>query len=217
MTKTAYVGGTPITTEKQMRARAEHDFYETSDYTIATYLKHENFEFNNCSVIDPGAGNGIFGKVIRSLYPDVFIAGVEKYIEEPLYSEHYNEWIRKDYIDFEPAFTDSFVQSFNVIIGNPPYKIAEKFFWKSHTLLQHQEHAILIFLLRLGFCESETRYKSMYSQGFKPSKVTVLNTRPSFTGNRKTYPAAFAFFRWDFKYGVADESSKLDFLIYDRS
>lgn len=216
MTKTVYVGGTPITTEKQMRARAEHDFYETSACTIEAYLKHENFDFNRAFIIDPGAGNGIFGKVLHNLYPDSYITGVEKYIENPLHKEQYDEWNTLDYEKYFPS--PSQYRSLNVVIGNPPYKIAEEFFWKSYALIQLQQYATIIFLLRLGFLESETRYKSMYSCGFKPSKVTVLNTRPSFTGDGHTYPAAFAFFRWNFWYGdVINDTSELDFLTYDRS
>lgn len=217
MTKTVYVGGTPITTEKQMRARAEHDFYETSACTIEAYLKHKNLNLDAAIIIDPGAGKGIFGNVIRSMYEGSHIIGIEKYVPEDADYSNYSYVFNNDYLNVNGICADPHYYQDHYVIGNPPYKLAEEFFWHSYNLIKTQANASIIFLLRLGFLESQCRYETMWSKGYKPYEVTVLNTRPSFTGDGKSYPAAFAFIHWKFRYGSAIEASTVDFLIYARS
>lgn len=202
----------PIVTDKQFRERDKDDFYETDVDALRTYLdQHFEHDIDNCSVLDPGAGTGVYGKVIKQLFYNPFITGVELNSDRfPRLKQNYDAWYEADYLAIpnNPAY--------HYVLGNPPYKHAEAFFWKSLGMLNRRRGTI-DFLLRLGFLESDGRYARMWSRGYKPTKVTVLNTRPSFTGDGKTYPAAFAFFRWDVFNGKVDQRNELDFMTFERT
>lgn len=81
---------------------------------------------------------------------------------------------------------------FDLIISNPPFKHAQEMIELSHDLLN--EGGQIIMLLRLAFLESQRR--NAFFQKYKPNEVRVFSKRPSFTGDGKTYPMAFATFSW---------------------
>lgn len=206
------VGEIIIQTGTVMRERDADDFYQTDEACLRAYFNHQLIEkqklfLDGSTILDPGCGTGVYGKVLQEFYPNSYMFGVEKNYERFPNPGYYDVWIPEDYLTVEGL-------SAHAVIGNPPYKLAEKFFWQA--LKNIQGHGHINFLLRLGFLESERRYKTMWSCGYKPTNITVLNTRPSFTGNGKTYPTAFAFFDWHFIGGKCDESSQVDFLVYDR-
>lgn len=210
---TAYVGDIAIETDKQMRPRDKDDFYETDPKLIKAYLTQYPLRNYFNVFLDPGCGTGSYGRAIRGLYSNSTIIGVEKnverYEEQLAVDNPYTNVIREDYLDFNSGeFT------YHCVIGNPPYKYAEEFLHKSISILHG--NGTVDFLLRLAFLESERRYESLWTRGLVPTTVTVLNTRPSFTGDGKTYPTAFAFFRWDFIGGRCIQHGKLNFLKYGR-
>lgn len=210
MTSPIYVGDIPIVTRKQMRPRDKDDFYETDIDCLRAYLKDYPVSLNGKRVLDPGAGSGVYGRVIRELYPYAHITGVEYNGDRFMVNNAYNEWIFGDFLELDEGHHGMY----DVILGNPPYKHAEAFYWKAKQC--GKPGAVIDFLLRLGFLESEGRYKSMWTTGNEPYRVTVLNTRPSFTGDGKTYPAAFAFFTW-----ITDphmlNTSRLRFMTFERN
>lgn len=90
-----------------------------------------------------------------------------------------------DFLTYKPK------QSYDWIVGNPPYRNAQ----------DHIEHAIdlldqsgsLCFLLRLGFLESKTRQS--FWKKHPLNRLFVLSERPSFT-DHGTDSATYGFFWW---------------------
>ena len=81
---------------------------------------------------------------------------------------------------------------YDVIIGNPPYSMAQEFIDKCLTLLNPGGR--LIFLLRTNFLESKKRFT--WWQDKIPSGLYVLSKRPSFTG-KGTDATSYSWFIWD--------------------
>jgi hypothetical protein len=84
------------------------------------------------------------------------------------------------------------VDRYDLIIGNPPYSLAEEHVRLCLGLLA--DGGQLVFLLRLAFLESAKR-EALWRE-HPPERVDVLTRRPSFTHNGKTDSAAYAVFRW---------------------
>lgn len=188
------IGDIYTDTGKTLRPRDEHDHYPTPRATIETYLAAHPLPSSAPHVLDPGAGSGVWGEVVRAHYPDAHITGVE--LRSVPANAAYNVWGTADYLEWErsPVAVPTGLYGYDVIIGNPPYKYAEEFIWHSATLAAPGGE--IIFLLRLAFLASQRRYKSMFTARYNPARVTVLSNRPSFTGDGKTYPTDFAIFRW---------------------
>lgn len=77
----------------------------------------------------------------------------------------------------------------DIIITNPPFKLAKEFLEKSL-----QEADVVIYLLRLGFLESKKRRE--FHKANPPTNLIVLSERPSFVagGTDKT---AYAWYVYD--------------------
>lgn len=207
-----YIGGNVIITNKVMRERDPNDFYETEAACVRAYLLSDFIPMWKKNILDTGAGTGVWGKAVKQVCGDCTITGVDiQRFEKP---PEYTYWYTADYVSM-PDF-----DAFDIILGNPPYKHGEAFLDRSVKLLRSYVtgagHGMIIYLLRLGFLASESRFESLWTNGMAPSTVTVLNTRPSFTNDGKTYPGDFAIFRWDFFGRTCDERKSLRFLTYER-
>ncbi len=138
-------------------------------------------------VLDPGAGCGSFGKGARELWPLATITGCElRDIPPP---EVYDRWLWGDY----PTLYRGMFPAFDLIMGNPPFKLAEPFVRTSLPLLLPGGH--LVFLLRLAFLEGQRRRDGLFAE-FPPKAVWVCSKRPSFSGDGKTNATAFAVVVW---------------------
>jgi hypothetical protein len=137
-------------------------------------------------VLDPGAGGGVFGEVMKRHEPDATVVGVE--LDKTLEPHPaYDYWYSEDYLTWQ---TD---MRFNLIIGNPPYSLAEEFIRKSFTLLR--DEGAIVFLLRLGFLGGQARARGLWND-FHLDEVAICSRRPSFTGNGKTDGHEYAVFTW---------------------
>lgn len=206
------VGEIVVQTGTIMRPRDIDDHYCTEEACIRQYFT--NFPLPKWSrhvITDPGAGTGVYGKVLKDFYPDSYIQGIELNADRFPNPGYYDNWTHMDFLS-EGSFSST------AVVGNPPYKDAEAFFWKAyeHIMGNRGKCGVIDFLLRLGFLGSSRRYRTMWSEGYRPSKITVCSTRPSFTGDGKTYPTEFAFFRWVIVDGYPDQYGDIDFLMYER-
>lgn len=169
----------------ELRPRHPQDFYPTNEEHVETALSL--IPFTPTWILDPGMGNGIFGQVARRCWSSANIVGVELRLEAPLHRAY--DWnIRADFL----AMT-GITPMFDAVIGNPPYQHAEAFVRRSAELLH--EGGYIVFLLRLAFLESMSRY-TLFTREFPLQRVVVCSDRPSFTGDGKTDATAYAFFVW---------------------
>lgn len=173
-----------ITTAKAMRPRDEHDFYPTPSAFVKAALALIDFEPK--SILDPGAGTGVWGIEARRRWPNALITGVE--LRDVAAPPAYDLWLKSDFrLQSETAF------NYDLIIGNPPYKHAESFVRTSLDMCAVGGR--VLFLLRLAFLESRGRAKGLWRK-YPPQTLHVCARRPSFTGNNKTNATAFAIFDW---------------------
>lgn len=181
-----------IITQKKTKPRPENDFYQTP-YELAYDMYSNLISWKPKYILDPGYGSGVFGYAGRDFVDgdtSVRIDGIDikKY---PLmmhpFNPYTNEWIT-DYTHFIPDTEP------DVIIGNPPYSLAEEFV--RHSIRITNEFGVIIFLLKLAFLEGKGRCRGLFAE-YKPSRVYVLAGRPSFDGTGRTNDYAFAVYVWD--------------------
>lgn len=190
---------TIIQTNKELRKRDVDDHFPTPDAFVCSALNLVPSDFVPERILDPGAGNGVFGTLAKRRWPDAKIAGIEtRVVPKPV---AYNSWLNLSFVGFEIPI------EFDLVIGNPPYKFAEeavRFGW------QHlRSGGYMVYLLRLAFLEGQKRYAGLWRE-MPPDHVAVCANRPSFTGewrtngdgheqfvaNGKTDATAYAFFVW---------------------
>lgn len=171
-----------------MRPRDEHDFYPTPIELCRAAINLIPAHFvmpNQPQILDPGCGNGVWGRAIAERYPSAYITGVE--LRDVPMPNEYHELHRGDFLDlYIPG-------RYDLVIGNPPYKFAEQFIRKSFDLLHGP--GIVLMLLRLAFLEGQARTKGLWAE-HPPRRVAVLGRRPSFTGDGKTDATAYALYLW---------------------
>lgn len=180
-----------ITTTKTLRPRHWADFYPTprpfADETVRVIAPL--IQQANPFMLDPGAGDGIFGDAFKAVYPGSVVCGTDlRPLSRP---RSYDYWYTGGY-DFskrprrrEPLF--------DVVIGNPPYNKAEEFVRLGLSLLT--PGGVLAYLLRLAFLEGQDRGADLY-ECYPPRKVWVCSERPSFTGDGNTDATAYAVLVW---------------------
>jgi hypothetical protein len=169
-----------------LRERHPFDFYPTNQAHVEAAFNLLPSHFAPEKVLDPGMGMGVFGKEAKKRWTDSFVVGVELNNDMPLHNWY--DWnIRGDFLSIP------FDDRFDLVIGNPPYGEAEAFVRRSLALLRPD--GWLIFLLRLSFAESVTRFL-MFTHEAPPFSVVTCSDRPSFTGDGKTDSSAYAYFVW---------------------
>lgn len=181
-----------IMTSKQTKPRAENDFYPTP-IKLATDIVWEYANgFNGMTVLDPGCGDGSFGYAINFVLEDNVsrIDGVD-IVERKLQEEELNPYKKIYYEDF---LTFKNKIDYDLVIGNPPYSLAEEFVRKSIDCLD--DGGRILFLMKLAFLESKKRTRGLFKE-LPPSHVHVLAGRPSFDGTGRTNDYAFAVFEWN--------------------
>lgn len=178
---------TIIHSNKSLRTREKNDFYPTPYdlcHAALRALEIENPGFRPDSFLDPGAGTGVWGNAVRSVFSPRLRDGID--IRELPQHPDYTGWIQGDYLEAK-------LGRFDLIAGNPPYKHAEEFVRKS---FQHiASTGYILFLFRLSFLESQKRARGLWKE-HPPAWVWVSAKRISFTGNGKSDDTAYALYLW---------------------
>ena len=159
---------------KSERPRAERDFYATpqglaNDATFWLFAEH-SFPHVPLRVLDPGAGTGVWGRAVNREMPSSRVVGVDIALPSAGDMGVYDAYHQMDYRDFDDA-------GFHLVIGNPPYALAEAFVRKSLDLLPSGGY--IYFLLQLNFLGSRGRQVGLFAE-FPPQYIYVLTRRPSF-------------------------------------
>lgn len=157
--------------------RRDGDYYPTPDelaLRIVERVAAGRWGVLPCVVLEPSAGSGAFVRAIKSSIPMAAITAIEP-------SERADHVM--DIADVHRCSLESYAEQhgkgfdlFDLIIGNPPYSLAEEHVRLCLNMLA--PGGSLVFLLRLAFLESQKR-KALFSE-FPPARVITLSERPSF-------------------------------------
>lgn len=169
--------------------RVPHDFYATPVSVASLFLKESNIlsTINGGGILEPSAGNGNIIQAIKQVSHDSEITAVELREEE---IGNLKEAGAKDIIITNFLETD-FTDKYQLIIGNPPYSLAQEFVEKSISLLE--TGGTVAMLLRIGFLGSKKR--NSFFKKYPVSELYVCSARPSFTG-KGTDASEYAWFIW---------------------
>lgn len=197
-----------VNADAELPVRREKDFYPTESALVRATLQHLEdcrpykwlLEDRTMYILDPGAGNGVWGECARVFFEalgfKVYLVGVE--IQDTFSpNPAYDEWHTADYLTWDDD------RAFDLIIGNPPFVFAEEFVRLSHTRLRKQGsvRGKLIFLLPLDFQASEGRFNGLHKE-FPFFATHTTARRPSFTQDGGTGGTAYAIFEWHPPYGA---------------
>jgi hypothetical protein len=175
-----------IMTDKPLKKRPATDFYPTP-YLCAVAAARLCTKESVERVLDPGAGDGVFGKAVKEVYGNYpYIVGIE--LDNKPNNGAYNEWRNGDFL-----YLPNTEEKYDLIIGNPPYSHAEAFARKALDLVNMDGEIILMF--KLEWLASARRAKGIFTTD-PPNIVHVLSQRPSFTGDGKTNAMEYAYFHW---------------------
>jgi len=167
--------------------RIESDFYATPESVIHKFLNNYNYNMNGLTILEPSAGSGNFCKVIKEQYPLSNIYAIETRQEE---KENLQQYCKAVHIGNFLEYGN--ILDLDVIIGNPPYSLAQEFLEKCFSIAEEQTK--IIMLLRTAFLESKKRHA--FWKKHPVNHLVVLSERPSFTG-KGTDATSYSFFVWD--------------------
>jgi len=168
--------------------RNEADFYATPLETVYALLDTYDDIGPGDIILEPSAGNGNIIQALRNRGYKNFIEAVE--LREDETTNLMNIASEVSICDFLTDYNATC--KYDVIIGNPPYSLAQEFIDKSLELLAPGGR--LIFLLRTNFLESKKRFA--WWQDKTPNGLYVLSKRPSFTG-KGTDATSYSWFIWE--------------------
>ncbi len=172
-----------ILTTAQLPERRPYDRYPTPEWLAEAAL--DLIETPPEWVLDVGAGNGVWGRAAQHKWPLARIYGVE--IQDSPWPDAYNYWHIGDFLQYD-------IMSYDLIMGNPPYKDAEAFIDHAQGLLRRGGE--IVFLLRLAFLEGQKRRDGLFKR-WPPRHVAICSRRPSFNEDGKgTNATAFAVMCW---------------------
>lgn len=173
-----------ITGGKGFREREENDFYATPEGATRLFL--DNHKIDAETFLEPACGQGHISKVLEEYF-------------------HGTEIISTDLIDrgFGISGIDFLTNCFkkvDVVITNPPFKLAKEFIEKSLTIANKQ----VIMFAKIQFLETETRKQLFKNTPLKyvyihSKRVSPMRGGKPLDENRKPWSSAmcFAWFVWE--------------------
>lgn len=178
--------------------RNKADFYATPLETVYSLLDNYDGIKPTDLILEPSAGNGNIILGLRNRGYKNHITAIE------LRAEEENNLLNlSNAVGIYNFLEKGSPIKYDVIIGNPPYSLAQEFIDKSLSLLTPGGR--LIFLLRTNFLESKKRF--IWWQDKIPSRLYVLSKRPSFTG-KGTDATSYSWFIWE-RHGNAKQIIKI--------
>jgi len=170
------------------RLGGEHDNFETPAWCVRRLLEAVTLPAGTW--VEPGAGNGAIIKAVNSCARTLMWQAIE------IRPECQGALLATgaDVVTIGDFLTTGVDPSASVVIGNPPFALAERFIERAFELCPR---AVVVFLLRLNFAAGEKRQAFM--ERTRPS-VYVLPNRPPFTRNAAgkfaTDSTEYAWFVW---------------------
>lgn len=175
------------------RGGGDADYFPTPGWCVDRLI--ERYRLPHGAIVEPSAGDG---SIIRSCGGNKppFRRWHACEIDSRFVFELQSTGVRVvvgDYLKITSITPDP--ENVSLVIGNPPYSLAEQFVRHSRELFPEAD---IVFLLRLNFLGSEERI-ALYSEIGVPD-VMVLPNRPPFSRNKLgkigTDSCEYGWFRW---------------------
>lgn len=202
-----------------------HDAYDTPVSLAVEVAKlaarlTERYAYTPMTILDPGCGDfGVFGWAAKRTFSSlVTVHGLDI---RPVPKRGWYD--RQDQLDFLSARNNGVVRQYDLILGNPPFELAQEFVLKSLELLKPGGH--ILFLLRMAWATTVGRVAEdgihrvhpFYCQYNLPKRPSWwLYKRPesrSENDRKKTNTVDYAIFHYTAKPGP--ERPYLDWLPWD--
>lgn len=173
------VRGSMFTGGKGIFKREENDFYATPFHTTKSLLS--NFKLEPKSILEPSSGQGHIVEVLKEYFPKAEIEATD--LIDRGYCESGVNFLTKDYGDLK----------YDLVITNPPFKIAQEFVEKALSISNDK----VIMLLKIQFLESEGRKEFLensplkYIYIFSDRQSTMLNGEEYNPRTGKKWSTAF--------------------------
>lgn len=173
-----------MTTNRRLVEIVTDDFYPTPTWATEALIDVEKFTGR---ILEPACGDGAMSTVLEKTGLQV--------TSTDLYDHGFEgKGYFKPYVDFLEIKVDK--PTFENVITNPPYNIADKFVLKA---LQTADKKVCM-LLRLAYLEGQERFKTIYNVS-PPSRVWVFSERITFYKKgvkvKGSGTTAYAWFVWD--------------------
>jgi hypothetical protein len=189
-----------VTRDTPLPTRRPREFYATEDLALirgalARYALAKGGAPGY--ILDPGAGDGRWGREAGRLYPGAAVHGVElRRVVRPAGFAKW--WACRDFVKWRAPSAPELVEGYHLAVGNPPYNRAEAFV--RHTWAMLAPGGRIIFLLPLQFQASLGRYNGLWVE-LPLTLVAVVCPRPSFgknsKGKRGTNGTDYGLYIWD--------------------
>ena len=182
------LSGTSLAGMSTIRERVEDDYYATPN--SATEMLLDNVKFIG-NFLEPCVGGGHIAEVIKTYYPNECIYGSD------IVDRGHPNTLIADFLTY-----DFLEQSFDNIITNPPYSLAQEFLEKGMEVIN--DNGKIAMFLKIQFLEGNKR-REMFVK-YPPKYIYVFSKRqnPWRNGSKvdeKGKPWAstmcFAWFIWE--------------------
>lgn len=177
-----------ITGGKGLREREKHDYYATPEIATNLFLNHHDLS-NFTTFLEPACGEGHLAKVLAERFPHAEIKSTDLI----------DRGFGIGGIDF---ITGDFEQV-EVVITNPPFKLAKEFVEKSLKVATKQ----VVMFAKLQFLETEARAKLFKDTQLKyvyvhSKRVSPMRNGEPLNEQGKPWSSAmcFAWFVWETGY-----------------
>lgn len=191
--------------------RHESDDYQTNlELTRAICQRLSALIAPPQKVIEPSAGLGRFIIATREQWPNSYITGLDCR-QECVQTMHQAKADNVVIGDWSDPTTEALQGPFDLIIGNPPYYVAEEHVHLAKTRLA--PGGALAFLLRMAFLSSQQRVKTLWQPPSELKYLMPLAQRASFTEDGKTEHSEYAVYVWE--KGFMGDTKLLPHLWYD--
>ena len=173
-----------ITGGNGFREREVHDFYATPENATRLFLDNHKIEAE--TILEPACGQGHISKVLKEYFSDAEI------ISTDLIDRGYGKY-GIDFLSYDFGKKD-------VVITNPPFKLAKEFIEKALTIANKQ----VIMFAKIQFLETEQRKQLFKNTPLKYVYVHSKRVSPMRGGrpvdeNGKPWSSTmcFAWFVWE--------------------
>lgn len=175
-----------LTSPVPVGGRESHDHYPTPRWCTLALLRHGGLRIPcELHALDPACGEGAIMDVVCDEYPGANVWGIEIDAGRAEAAERSRQIVHGDGLEIDWGAPD-------LVIGNPPYKLATEFAWKAAEWAE-REGTCAALLLRLSFLEPASGRAVLFGR-HRPD-VLILPRRPVFDGNG-TDSTTSAWFCW---------------------